>query len=181
MPATVPATVKSYSGSNIYNNFDVNSSIMYSYTADSPADARAKDTTWAGRLDGGDFRWTFVDSVDDTAHAVNAAFKAAVVAYTSSVAYIQGIGTVGTGTTSVLARSTANSANPLSFEAATSTLRIAAGYSLNSVEIYSMNGSLAKRTSGTSAIPLTDLRNGLYVAKVATESGSFEKSFLKTN
>jgi pectate lyase len=178
--ATVPATVKSYSGSNIYNNFDVNSSIMYSYTADSPADARAKDTTWAGRLDGGDFRWTFVDSVDDTAHAVNAAFKAAVVAYTSSVAYIQGIGTVGTGTTSVLAAPTAR-ANPILWGASANLLRLADGYELRSAEIFTPGGTLVKKAScGSTSLSLGDLSNGVYLAKVSTNQGVFEKAFLKT-
>ena len=80
----VPSSVKSYSGENTYNNFDTDKSIMYSYTADSPEQAVANVRAYAGRLQGGDFKWTFDNAVDDTASAVNQALKDALMAYKGS-------------------------------------------------------------------------------------------------
>ena len=82
--AQVPSNVKSYAGANIYNNFDTDKSVMYSYTADSPEDARKNVIAYAGRVQGGDFKWTFDNSVDDTASEVNQKLKDAIVAYKGS-------------------------------------------------------------------------------------------------
>jgi len=89
----VPATVVSKSGGNKYNNFDVNSSIMYKYTADEPEAAMTNVKTYAGRINGGDFKWEFT-SADDELYAVNQALKNKLVAYTGSVKSIQGDGAV---------------------------------------------------------------------------------------
>ena len=88
----MPASVKSFAGANTYNNFDLNSSVMYKYTADEPAQARANVTKYAGRVNGGDFKWTFDNSVDDASYAVNQPLKDALVAYRGAVKSIQGEG-----------------------------------------------------------------------------------------
>ena len=80
----VPSSVKSYSGENTYNNFDTDKSIMYSYTADSPEQAVANVRAYAGRLQGGDFKWTFDNSVDDASSDVNQKLKDALMAYKGS-------------------------------------------------------------------------------------------------
>lgn len=80
---TVPSTITSKQGGNTYNNFDT-SSVMYSYTADDAADVPEKVMAYAGRLDGGDFDFTFT-SDDDTSYAVNDELMAALQAYTPSV------------------------------------------------------------------------------------------------
>lgn len=84
---TVPSSVKAKQGGTTYNNFDT-SSVMYSYTADSPEEAKEKVMARAGRVDGGDFKWTFDNSVDDSSYAVNEALKAAIVAYKDSIVAI---------------------------------------------------------------------------------------------
>jgi pectate lyase len=88
----VPATVKSVYGSNTYNNFDTNSSMIYTYTADSPDDAKAKVTQYAGRVAGGDLKWTFNNTVDDASYAVNTNLKAALTTYKTTMVFIQGEG-----------------------------------------------------------------------------------------
>jgi pectate lyase len=80
----VPSSVKSYDGANTYNNFDTDKSIMYSYTADSPEQAVANVRAYAGRLQGGDFKWTFDNSVDDASSDVNQKLKDALMAYKGS-------------------------------------------------------------------------------------------------
>ena len=77
----VPTTVKSYKGANTYNNFDTDNSLMYSYTADTPEQAVENIRAYAGRVQGGDFRWTFDNSTDDASSSVNQALKDALTAY----------------------------------------------------------------------------------------------------
>ena len=80
----VPSSVKAKQGGTAYNNFDT-SSTMYSYTADAVNDVPSIVMAEAGRVDGGDFKWTFDNSVDDESYAVNTALKAALVAYDDSI------------------------------------------------------------------------------------------------
>ncbi|AQR94278.1 pectate lyase family protein [Clostridium saccharoperbutylacetonicum] len=84
----VPSTYKTVSGGNTYNNFDTASS-MYSYTPDSPEAAKDKVTAYAGRVDGGDFKWTFTD-VDDADHSINTELKDKIVNYTSDLVAVGG-------------------------------------------------------------------------------------------
>lgn len=79
--AKVPSTVKSYDGENSYNNFDTDKSVMYSYKADDAATAKANVMAYAGRVQGGDFKWTFNSSTDDASSEVNQPLKDALVAY----------------------------------------------------------------------------------------------------
>ena len=91
----VPSSVTAKSGSTSYNNFDT-SSVMYSYTADSAADVPEKVMAAAGRVDGGDFKWTFNNSVDDESYDVNSALKSALVSYDDRIIAI-GSGFSSTG------------------------------------------------------------------------------------
>lgn len=88
----VPASVKAFQGGSTYSNFDTNPQLMYSYTADSPEEARNKVILWAGRMMGGDFKWTFNNSVDDTSYDVNIPLRNALAAYTTSLVAVQGDG-----------------------------------------------------------------------------------------
>lgn len=84
---TVPSSVTTVKGGTKYNNFDT-SSTMYTYTAESPEQAKLSCQRYAGRIDGGDFKWTFNNSVDDASDAVNAELKAALVAYKDKIVKI---------------------------------------------------------------------------------------------
>ena len=85
----IGSDVKSYTGSNTYNNFDT-SDIMYSYKADKAEDVPAIVTANAGRMNGGDFKWTFNNDVDDASYAVNAELKKALQNYESQIKLIGG-------------------------------------------------------------------------------------------
>jgi len=89
---TMSSSITSAYGGNSYNNFDTNSSVMYSYTANTPAKAKEMVTTYAGRMLGGDFDWSFDNDVDDESHAVNTALKSALVGYETSLVSIQNEG-----------------------------------------------------------------------------------------
>jgi len=89
----VPATVKSFQGANVYNNFDTDPALyVKNLVIDDPAVAVAKDTIYAGRIKGGDFQWHFNNAVDDISYLVNAPLKAAITNYTSKMVFVQGEG-----------------------------------------------------------------------------------------
>ncbi len=83
----VPSSVKAASGGASYNNFDT-ASDFYSYTVDNAEDVPSIVTSKAGRVDGGDFKWQFDNSVDDESYAVNQALKDKLVAYDDSITAI---------------------------------------------------------------------------------------------
>lgn len=84
----VPSGVAAKSGGSVYSNFDTDASLMYNYSPDKPEDVPAKVTAYAGRVDGGDFKWKFDNSVDDASYAVNEALKSALVSYKDSITAI---------------------------------------------------------------------------------------------
>lgn len=89
----VPVTVKSFSGSNIYNNFDTDAALyVKTLVPDAPEVAKAKVMQYAGRISGGDLKWTFNNATDDVSYAVNTGLKAAVTNYTTSLVWVQGDG-----------------------------------------------------------------------------------------
>ena len=75
--------VSSDEGDNISLQQD-NKYIMYSYTADSPKTARDNVIAYAGRLQGGDFKWTIDNAFDDTSSSVNKKLQDALKAYKGS-------------------------------------------------------------------------------------------------
>lgn len=89
---TVPSSITSKQGGHYYSNFDTGSK-MYAYTAESPENAKTTVESYAGRMNGGDFDWTFTDE-DDASYAVDMNLKSALQSYTGSVKSIQGDGEV---------------------------------------------------------------------------------------
>ncbi|OMQ12159.1 T9SS type A sorting domain-containing protein [[Flexibacter] sp. ATCC 35103] len=90
----VSSNVKSKSGANIYNNFDTNAALYVKNLAiDQPATAKTKITQYAGRVSGGDLKWTFNNSTDDTSSTVITALKSALTNYSGTLVSVQGEGT----------------------------------------------------------------------------------------
>ncbi len=84
--ATVPSTVTAKQGGADYNNFDT-SAIMYSYTPESAEDAMTSVKAYAGRMMGGDFKWTFAAG-SQSSYAVDPSLKAALVGYVGRIVSI---------------------------------------------------------------------------------------------
>jgi hypothetical protein len=80
---TVPSTVKAKVGGRIFDNWDVDPSIMYTYTPDAPADVPSVVTGWlgAGRMGHGDFQWTFDNATEDNNSNVITGLKNALQNY----------------------------------------------------------------------------------------------------
>ena len=84
----VPATEVTKKGGTPYNNFDTDASLMYPYTPAAAADVPALVTGYygAGRMNHGDFTYTFRDNVgnDDTDSAYDATLGSMLDNYQSS-------------------------------------------------------------------------------------------------
>ncbi|WP_374444843.1 T9SS type A sorting domain-containing protein [Epilithonimonas sp.] len=94
---TVPNSVKSFKGNNVYNNFDTDASLYVKNLAvEDPATAKDNVKLYAGRVLGGDFKWVFDNSVDDKSYTVIAALKSALTNYGTSMVYIQAEGSTQT-------------------------------------------------------------------------------------
>ncbi|KOS69716.1 pectate lyase [Lysinibacillus contaminans] len=84
----VPASYKTVSGGTTYNNFDT-SSKMYEYKADDVNAVVDNVTAFAGRVNGGDFAWTFT-SEDDPSSSVNKVLMEKILNYKSEIVSIGG-------------------------------------------------------------------------------------------
>lgn len=76
----VPSSVVAVKGGADYNNFDTNSALMYEYNVQTAEQAMETVKAYAGRVQGGDFKWEFTDA-DNTSYAVDSALKSALVNY----------------------------------------------------------------------------------------------------
>ena len=89
-PSTqVPSSYVTVSGGTKYDNFDTNSSLMYSYTADAADDVPTivKGAYGAGRMQHGTYQYTFTDT-DDTDYGVISALKSVVSGYKTTSYYV---------------------------------------------------------------------------------------------
>lgn len=85
----VPSSVTTVQGGTTYNNFDT-AADFYKYEVETAEQARDTVKKYAGRLEGGDFKWEFT-AADDASYAVDAELKAAILAYETSVIKIGGV------------------------------------------------------------------------------------------
>ena len=76
----VPSSVVTAKGGHSYSNFDTDSSIMYSYNVQTAEQAMETVKEFAGRVQGGDFKWEFTDA-DNASYDVNQALKSALKNY----------------------------------------------------------------------------------------------------
>lgn len=167
----VPATVKSAYGANTYNNFDTDASVMYVYAVDEPAAAKTKVATYAGRVQGGDFKWSFDNARDDTSYAVDTKLKAALVGYATSLVCVQG---EDCALSSIATRRGADS-NPIRFDSRSRRITVAEGWTVRSVELFTLQGRSLLRSSGSEEVALSGIGRGVFLARVSTDRGVFER------
>jgi len=117
----VPATVKSKAGANTYNNFDTDASLyVKNLSIDEPAIAKVNVMKYAGRVEGGDLKFTFNNALDDAAYLVNTTIKTALTNYSSTLVSVQGeTATIGSSQTLT---STTNNNQTVAGGAAISTI-----------------------------------------------------------
>lgn len=99
--AKVPDTEKTKVGGTTYNNFDTDASLMYQYVADAAEDVPAKvmGVYGAGRMNHGDFTYTFKNNVgsDDTDSAYDSVLGGLLDNYKSKLIGIFGDETAPSG------------------------------------------------------------------------------------
>ena len=90
----VPSSEVTLVGGTAYNNFDTNPSLIYAYTPDAAADVPGVVTGYygAGRLNHGDFSYTFPDNVgsDDTDSAYDSTLGSLLDNYASQLVSVFG-------------------------------------------------------------------------------------------
>ncbi|WP_173475441.1 T9SS type A sorting domain-containing protein [Fibrobacter succinogenes] len=207
--AQVPSSVKSYEGANSYNNFDTDKSIMYSYTADSPEQAVTNVRAYAGRVQGGDFKWTFDNSVDDASSDVNQKLKDALMAYKGSngevMEYPSSSSKVPGSSSSnvILSSSSEESSNNSSsssegsvglakmvspsrnlFYDSRSSQLVIGSLNIVSLDIVSVDGrridvSNLKKVGDVRVLDMSSLRAGIYIVHLTTWLGTQTMKFVK--
>ena len=79
----VPSSVVTTQGGHSYSNFDTDAS-MYSYNVQTAEQAMETVKAFAGRVQGGDFKWEFTDA-ENASYDVNQALKSALKAYSGTL------------------------------------------------------------------------------------------------
>ncbi len=90
----VPSTVLTKQGQTAYSNFDTDATLTDASTPDKSEDIPSIVTSTAGRMQQGDFKWTFDNAVDDASYAVNVPLKTALTNYVSDLVSVGGYLTV---------------------------------------------------------------------------------------
>lgn len=139
----VPSTYVSRRGNWAYSNFDTDPS-MYITLPDPVEDVPAIVTANAGRLEGGDLKWVFDNTVDDDHHELNAPLKAKIVAYTSQLLEIQ-------------------TATGFSAESAISV--IGSDTVAAPIKVYNIQGQHVATISAVSALHTLGLPSGIYILR----------------
>ena len=86
----VPDTLKTIAGSTIYNNFDTSYDLgVDEKNIDKPEDVPTIVKEFAGRMNGGDFKWEFSDE-DKLSYDVDKELKSKILSYKSSLIRVLG-------------------------------------------------------------------------------------------
>ncbi|UPZ16959.1 T9SS type A sorting domain-containing protein [Flavobacterium humidisoli] len=157
---TVSSAVKSKSGANVYNNFDTDANLyVKNLVIDTPAAAKTKTTQYAGRVSGGDLKWTFNNATDDTSSLVITALKTALTNYTGTLVAVQGEGNPPAGTQTLTLTSASNN-----------NQTVVSGTAISSI-VFTWGGNATDATvTGLPASGLTFVKNT--TSKTITISGT---------
>lgn len=156
----VSSSVKSKSGANVYNNFDTDANLyVKNLTIDTPAAAKTKTTQYAGRVSGGDLKWSFNNATDDTSSLVITALKTTLTNYTGTLVAVQGEGNPPAGTQTLTLTSASNN-----------NQTVVSGTAISSI-VFTWGGDATDATvTGLPASGLTFVKNT--TAKTITISGT---------
>lgn len=169
---SVPGTVAAILGGYTYNNFDTRQD-MYMCTVELPEDARNTVMNMAGRMNGGDFEFSFNNTTEDNNKSVISDLYQALINYETYYGVYQDVenkilNTIITNPISIYP-------NPVK-----NILNISSDRPIHYVKIYSYSGKLVKYLSGNiQSINIRDLQSGLYLGYIVTENGSFLKKIIK--
>lgn len=157
--SVISSTIKSKQGANSYNNFDTDPALyVKNLVPETPEVAKVNVMTYAGRVQGGDLKWTFNNAVDDISYAVNTGLKTALTGYTTKMVAIQGeSGSGTTGTQTLTLTSSANADQAVSSGTAISSIVYQWGGDATDVTVTGIpaSGISYVKDSGTKTITIT--------------------------
>ena len=157
--SVISSTIKSKQGANSYNNFDTDPALyVKNLVPETPEVAKDKVMTYAGRIQGGDLKWTFNNAVDDISYAVNTGLKTALTGYTTKLVAIQGeSGSAGSQTLTLT--STANADQTVSSGNAISTIVYQWGGDATDVTVTGIpaSGISFVKDSGTKTVTISGI------------------------
>ncbi len=162
---TVPSSVVSLSGSNKYNNFDT-SSIMYSYTADSPETAVTNVKKYAGRVEGGDFTYTFSDNAD-TSYDVDTTLKSKLESYTGATTAYNTTSSSSSDTSSDSSSSDSSSSDSESTDSSSSSGSSSGSSDSTDSESSDSSSSSGSTTTTTSTVAADSYSKGSITSNTA--------------
>ncbi|MBN1187928.1 MAG: T9SS type A sorting domain-containing protein [Bacteroidales bacterium] len=172
--ATVPGSVAAVRGGYTYNNFDTEAG-MYEYTAELPEAARNTILNLAGRTNGGDFTFTFNNTVEDGNKSVITALNDSILNYNTYY------GSYRKDTSRSDIEAPAENAqlkvypNPVS-----QYLYLSSDVPVVEINIYSLTGILLINSkTDITAIDISNLPQGTYCVAVRTETGMSRKMVIK--
>lgn len=169
----IPSTVISRKGGNIYSNFDTDPT-MYLYNPDSPDDVKNNVTMYAGRITGGDLKWTFNTS-DENSSVIIPGLKTVIVNYSSALVAIQDESDDNTGVNNPLVNMIYIYPNPV-----IDFLNVNSVVDVTEIEIYSLTGALVKIVDDFfTSINVSNLESGIYMAVIKTGKGKTQKIIVK--
>ena len=164
----IPATVKSRKGGNTYSNFDTEPG-MYPYNPVEPTEVPQIVMASAGRINGGDLKWTFNNAVDDASTVIIPALKTAIVNYQSALVAIQGIDGVFSQRNDPAASNIRIYPNPVN----NLIYLDANGEAINELVIVDMAGVvLLKSKVVNQNQDFSQFQPGAYIIKISTNSGT---------
>jgi pectate lyase len=177
----IPPSVVTYNGAHSYSHFDTDSSLMYAYQADGPEQARQKVMQYAGRMNGGDFKWSFDNTVDDVSSAVNQSLKKALNDYQTKLVHIQGEAFTAIGKEKV--KSTGSIAPVFYMDPSHSFLVIDPSFEKVKMEVFNIKGVCCMKqmipSHGSSSISITHLPTGQYWMKLNKGNDRYVQAFVK--
>jgi len=169
----VPTSIKSIKGGYVYNNFDT-APTMYQYAPHTAGQVVENVTANAGRVNGGDFQWTFPNETEDSGHDLIVPLKTALINYNTY------FGPYNAG--SLAAANVSNKdvlqlyPNPFTQEISLSTK-----LNITSIDVLSSSGQLIKRLDNVKGkMNLSTLKTGVYLFKINTkDNGTISKFMIK--
>ncbi len=148
-------SITSKQGNNAYNNFDTDPALyIKNLVVDVPEVAKDNVIQYSGRMNSGDFNWTFNDGVDDTSSEVNIPLKNALNAYTTGLVFVQGEPVPSTQTLTV---TTSNSSQDVIEGDSVNTIIFTWGGDATDVTVSGLpaSGLIYVKNSGAKTITIT--------------------------
>jgi pectate lyase len=174
-PSTlVPDSVAALRGGYTYNNFDTDTS-MYEYTAELPEVAKNSVLGMAGRMNGGDFKFTFNNQVEDDNKSVIPELYDLLLNYKTFFEDNNGETRLKNVASAKFPCKVVLYPNPT-----LGSLFIETDVTINDIDIYNTNGiSIYHIKDNFNNISIETLPNGLYMLRLNTSDGYINKIIVK--